>query len=112
MDEALAQRILKAKGLVERFGDRSPPHFSLGRALHDAADWAGAEASYAEAARLQPDLLMAWLHRAECLLEIGLLDEAESCATTARNLARAQGHSGPLGEADDLLEAISEQKDG
>jgi tetratricopeptide (TPR) repeat protein len=111
VDDALLQRITKARGLVERFGDRSPPHFSLGRALHDAGDWSGAEVSYNEAARLQPDLLMAWLHRAECLLEIGRLDDAAACATHARNLAKSQGHSGPLAEADELLDAIAEQKD-
>jgi len=112
VDEALQQRIQKARSLVERFADRSPPHFSLARALHDAGDVAGAERSYAAAARLQPDLLMAWLHRAECLLEIGQLDDAWTCATRARELARSQGHSGPLAEADELLDAIAEQKDG
>lgn len=111
MDDALEQRIAKARSLVDRFADRSPPHFSLGRALHDANNCAEAELSYAIAARLQPDLLMAWLHRAECLLEIGRLHEAEACATQAYKLAKSQGHSGPLAEAEELLATIEEHKE-
>lgn len=98
----------RAQAMVERFPDRAPPHFSLGRALQDAGDAASAEQAYAAAARLQPDLMMAWLHRAECLWEMQQAEAAKECAEQARQLAVAQGHSGPLEEADELLEVIAD----
>lgn len=100
--------IERARMMTERFPDRAPPHFSLGRALQDAGDFAGAEASYARAAELQPDLMMAWLHRGTCLWELQRAEEARDCADRARKLAVSQGHSGPLDEADELLEAIAD----
>lgn len=100
--------LVRALALVERYPDRSPPRFSLGRALHDAGRIAEAEGHYAEAARLQPDLMMAWLHHAECLVELGRPAEARVCATEALRLARVQGHTGPQAEAEDLLDAVAD----
>ncbi|MEY3013109.1 MAG: Tetratricopeptide repeat [Pseudomonadota bacterium] len=105
MTEAALQR---ARAMVERFPDRAPPHFSLARALHDLGRFDEAQQAYARAAELQPDLMMAWLHRGECLLELQRAEEARSCAEQARALARSQGHSGPLGEAEELLELVAD----
>ena len=97
--------------MVERFPDKAPPRFSLARALQDVEDWAGAEEHYSEALRLQPDLMMAALHRAECLMELGRFAEAQGPAQEALRLARAQGHSGPLADAEGLLADIADELD-
>ncbi len=107
-DPVVQARLDRARALVERFPDRAPPHFSLGRALHDAGALAEAVDHYRRAAALQPDLMMAHLHAAECALALGDASLARSAAEAAQRLARQQGHSGPLAEATDLLEAIDD----
>ncbi len=110
-DPALHARIEKARALAVRFPDRAPPHFSLGRALQDAGAWAEALTHYRRAAALQPDLMMAHLHAAECALALGDASLARVDAEAAQRLARQQGHSGPLVEATSLLEAIDDLDD-
>ncbi|HAN30666.1 MAG TPA: hypothetical protein DCQ06_03630 [Myxococcales bacterium] len=101
-------RIERFRKLVERFPDRSPPRFSLARALHDAGQHEEAAGLYADAYRLQPDLMMAWLHAGECLLEIGRFDEAETVTQKALALAKSQGHESPQAEAIELLDEIED----
>ncbi len=102
-------RIARFEKIVERFPDRSPPRFSLARALQDAGRHADAEPHYEEALRLQPDLMMAALHRAECLLELQRYEEAKAAAVTARDMAVRQGHTGPKADAEALLEDIADE---
>jgi len=104
-------RIARFAAMVQRFPDRSPPRFSLARALHDAGDHAAAEREYAVAVQLQPDLMMAALHRAECLVELGRWQEAGEMAEKARDLAVEQGHSGPLADAEELMLDIADELD-
>ncbi|MCO4764041.1 MAG: hypothetical protein KC502_21190 [Myxococcales bacterium] len=101
--------ISRFQALVERFPERSPPRFSLGRALQDAGQMAAAAEQYGHAARLQPDLMMAWLHQAECLLAVGDLAVAKTSAEQARKLAVGQGHEGPLADVTELLEDIEDE---
>ena len=63
-------KIARMRAMVERFPDRSVPHFGLAQALHNAGDHDGAEASYAEAYRCQTDLMMAYFRRGECLVAL------------------------------------------
>jgi len=104
-------RIDRFEKMVERFPDRSPPRFSLARALHDAGRHADAEPHYARALELQPDLMMAALHRAECLVELDRYEEARTAAMAAREMAQKQGHTGPYADADELLEDIADELD-
>ncbi len=101
-------RIARFEAMVARFPDRAEPRFSLARALHDAGDHATALGHYEKAGELQADFMMAWLHRAECLLELGRLPEAADAATLARKFAVAQGHVGPRQEAEELLDEIAD----
>lgn len=101
-------RIARFQALVERFPDKSPPRFSLARALHDADEHAKAAPHYAEALRMQPDLMMAALHHAECLMELGELEGARESAEKALALALKQGHTGPQADAESLLEDIED----
>ncbi len=102
-------RIARFEAMVARFPDKSPPRFSLGRALQDAGRLADAEPHYARAAELQPDLMMAWLHRAECLMGLGRFAEAQPVAEEARRLAVAQSHEGPLADVTELLEDLADE---
>lgn len=105
-------RIDRFRAMVERFPDRSPPRFSLARALHDAGQHAEAVEHYAAAAQLQPDLMMAWLHKGECLIELNQLDAAEEAVAESLRLAVAQGHDGPQVEARELLDEIEDLRGG
>lgn len=102
-------RIERFRAMVERFPDRSPPRFSLARALHDDDDFAAAAPHYAEALRLQPDLMMAALHRAECLFELRRWSDAREAAEAALRMAQQQGHTGPQADASALLDDIADE---
>jgi len=108
----VAPRIARFEAMVARFPDRSPPRFSLARALQDAGELAAAVPHYARAAELQPDLMMAWLHHAECLLGLQRFAEALPIAEEARRLAVTQGHEGPLADATELLEDLADELEG
>ncbi len=101
-------RIARFEAMVARFPERPEPRFSLARALHDAGDHGAALPHYEQACELQADFMMAWLHRAECLLELDRLPEAAQAATKSCEFAVAQGHVGPRQEAEELLEEIAD----
>lgn len=106
---APTSRADRFRAMVERFPDRAEPRFSLARALQDAGDHAAAQAHYAAAQALQPDLMMAWLHQAECLVELGRWQEAHAAASRAHELAIAQGHSVPRLDAEQLIADIDDE---
>ncbi len=103
------ERITRFTAMVERFPDRSPPRFSLARALQDNEDYVAAAQHYAKALELQPDMMMAALHRAECLFEVRDFAQAEQAAHRALELAIKQGHTGPQADAENLLEEIADE---
>ena len=109
---APTSRVDRFRAMIERFPARAEPRFSLGRALQDAGDHAAAEPQYAAAHELQPDLMMAWLHQAECLLELGRLSEARAAAKEAHGLAVSQGHSVPRQDAEQLMADIDDELAG
>ena len=104
-------KIVRFEAMVVRFPDRSPPRFSLARALHDNGQLEAAVPHYQKAAELQPDLMMAWLHGAECLSALGRFAEALPLAEQAKRLAIAQGHEGPLADVTELLEDLEDELD-
>ncbi len=104
-------RIARFEAMVARFPDRSPPRFSLAQALQDAGRHGDAVPHFAEAARLQPDLMMAWLRQAESLVALERYADAEPVAQEALRLALAQGHDGPEADARELLEDIEDGLD-
>lgn len=108
-DAAAAAAEARARALVTRYPDRAPPHFGLGLLLERRRAWAEAAESYAEAARLQPDLMMAWLSRATCLRQLGDVAAARGCAGQALALARQQGHKGPAADAAALLAELDDE---
>ncbi len=104
-------KIARMRAMVERFPERSVPHFGLAQALHNGGDHDGAEASYAEAYRCQPDLMMAYFRRGQCLMALERYEEAREMANKTRELAMSQGHSGPLADAIEMLEEIADELD-
>ncbi|MSQ82977.1 MAG: tetratricopeptide repeat protein [Myxococcales bacterium] len=85
--------------------------FSLGQVLFERSNYAAAQEAFGRACLLQPDLMMAHLRRGECLVRLKRLVEAQKCLESARDLAIAQNHTGPRGDADDLLEEIADELD-
>ncbi|MSP93217.1 MAG: tetratricopeptide repeat protein [Myxococcales bacterium] len=104
-------RIATLRAMVAEDDTNELAIFSLGQALFEAGDFAAAERSFARAAALQDDLMMAWLRRAECLVRLKRPGEARPCAERGLRLAVEQKHDGPRADAGELLDEIDELLD-
>jgi tetratricopeptide (TPR) repeat protein len=111
MTAAEDPRIASFRAMVGEDDSNELAWFSLGQALYDARRHAEADQAFARAAALQPDLMMAWFRRAQCLVALGQYAQARPYAEETRRLAIAQNHAGPRGDADDLLEEIDDALD-
>ncbi len=105
------ERLLMLRALVAEDADNELALFSLGQALFERRAFGEAETLFARAAQLQPDLMMAHLRQGECLLALGRPADARQPVETARQLAIAQNHVGPRGDAEDLLDEIADALD-
>lgn len=106
-----SERLAGLRAMVADDPDNELGQFSLGQALFEAHEFAEAEQAFAAAARLQPDLMMAHMRLAECLVALQRHAEARQPAEIARQLAIAQHHVGPRGDAEDLLDEIADATD-
>lgn len=104
-------RIARFLEMVAEDPDNELALFSLGQALVDAGRQADAEGYFARAYEIVPDLMMAWFRRAECLVALGRFAEARPLAQKTLELAIAQNHVGPRGDAEELLEEIDDALD-
>ncbi len=107
-DEATIERF---RAMTVRFPDSELPWFSLGRALHEARQFAEAAVAFDAACARRPDMMMAWLHAAECLAADRRWSEARERASEAHRLAVGQGHSGPQADATALIEEVDDELD-
>jgi predicted Zn-dependent protease len=103
-----ADRLDRLRAMVAEDPDNELARFSLAQALFELAKFAEAEPHFARAAELQPDLMMAWLRRAECLVRMRRDGEARPLLERTIALARAQNHVGPRLDAEELLEEIAD----
>lgn len=101
-------RIQSFRAMLAEDPDNELLWFSLGQALFEGLRYAEAEHAFERAAVLQPDLMMAWLRRAQALVALGAHAQARPLAQEALRLAIAQSHVGPRGDAEDLLEEIDD----
>ena len=101
-------RIARFVAMVQDDPDNELAQFSLGQALMEAGRPVDAEPCFAAAYGIQPDLMMAYQRRAECLMRLQRYEEAREMAQKTRELAIAQHHAGPRADAEELLEEIED----
>jgi tetratricopeptide (TPR) repeat protein len=106
-DERTA-RIARFQTLVDDDPENELALFSLGQALQEARRPAEAEGFLKRAYVLQPDLMMAWYRRGECLVQLGRWEEAREMAQRTLDLAISQHHVGPRQDAEEMLEEIAD----
>ncbi len=92
--------------LVEQFPDNELARFSLGRALFERGDQAGAIPHLERALARKPDWMVVHILLGKSRLALGDRAGAVACFSRARDLAIEQHHDGPLAELDDLLSGL------
>lgn len=108
MSQPHEDRIARFREMVAEDPDNELAQISLGQALLEAGRPAEAERAFQRAYELQPDLMMAYLRRAECLMALQRFAEARPLAEKGLELAVAQNHVGPRGDAQEMLEEIDD----
>lgn len=81
--------------------------FSLGKALFDRGHYAEAREHFAAAVALKPDWMAAQILLGRCALHLGDKAAARPILERARDLARQQGHVGPLEQVEELLRGLN-----
>ncbi len=80
--------------------------FSLGKALFDQGDYGGAKAHLELALAHRPDWMAAQILAARCELSLGNKAAARPALERALELARKQGHVGPLAQVEELMRQL------
>jgi tetratricopeptide (TPR) repeat protein len=102
MNDAIA-RYLK---MLEQNPDNELTRFSLGKALFDQKDYAAAREHLAAALAAKPEWMAVQILVARCDLYLGNKEAARPALERARELARKQGHVGPLEQVEELLRQV------
>jgi Tfp pilus assembly protein PilF len=102
MNDAIA----RGRRMVEQNPQNELARFSLGKALFDAGDYAGAKEHLAAALASKPDWMAAQILLARCEVYLGNKQAAKPALDRALELARAQGHVGPLAQVEELLRQL------
>lgn len=93
--------------MVRQYPENELARFSLGRALFDAGDWAGAREHLEVALRRKPDWMVVQILLGKCDLAQGARDSARAALERALQLAREQHHEGPEAELMELLSGLN-----
>jgi predicted Zn-dependent protease len=102
MNEAIARH----QRMVEQNPDNELARFSLGKALFDEGDYAGAKEQLVAALAKRPDWMAVQILVARCELSLGDKEAARPALQRAQELARKQGHVGPLAQVDELIKQL------
>jgi predicted Zn-dependent protease len=99
MNDAIARH----RRMVEQNPGNELARFSLGKALFDAGDYTSAREQLLAALANRPDWMAVQILVARCELALGDLEAARPALQRAQELARKQGHVGPLAQVEELL---------
>lgn len=102
MNDAIARHRSK----VEQNPDNELARFSLGKALFDRDDFAAAREQLAVALAKKPAWMVVQILIARCDINLGDKAAARTGLERARDLARQQGHVGPLEQVEELLRGL------
>lgn len=94
----VSERIEQFRKMAEADPSNELGHFSLGRALLDSGDSAGAAASFAKVIELNPNISKAYQLLAGVLLKNGLREQAVSRLTDGVKIADSRGDLLPRNE--------------
>jgi tetratricopeptide (TPR) repeat protein len=95
---------------VEQDPEDELSRFSLGKALLELGDYAGAREQFSSALTIKPDWMAAHISLARCELCLGNKEAARPVLERARDLARRQGHVGPLAQVEEMLRQLEEKQ--
>jgi Flp pilus assembly protein TadD len=98
--------LARQRQMVAQFPQNELARFSLGKALFDLGDFAGAREHLAVALARKPGWMVVEILLGRCALSLGDRAEAIAAFTRARDLAVAQHHEGPLAEMEQLLSEL------
>jgi Flp pilus assembly protein TadD len=98
--------LARQRQLVAQHPENELARFSLGKALFDQGNFAGAKEQLAAALERKPDWMVVQILIGKCDLSLGDRAGARRAFERARELALAQNHEGPLGEMDQLLSEL------
>jgi predicted Zn-dependent protease len=104
MNEAIARH----RKMVEQNPENELARFSLGKALFDQADYRGAKEQLTAALANRPDWMAVQILLARCELYLGDKAAARPALQRAQELARKQGHVGPLAQVEELLKQLGD----
>lgn len=96
-------RLEQFKQMAAEFPDAPMAHFSLGKALLERRDYAGAVGALETAVRLDATYAAALVSLGDAHSGAGQTQQAREVLTRARELALAQGHPGLAEEIDERL---------
>jgi Flp pilus assembly protein TadD len=103
MNDAIARH----RKTLEANPDNELTRFSLGKALFDEGDFAGAREQLSLALASRPDWMVVQILLARCELNLGNKEAARPALERALDLARKQGHVGPLAQVEELLRQLN-----
>jgi tetratricopeptide (TPR) repeat protein len=98
--------LARQRQMVAQFPQNELARFSLGKALFDLGDAAGAREHLAAALARKPGWMVVEILLGRCALSLGDRAEAVAAFTRARDLAVAQHHEGPLAEMEQMLSEL------
>ncbi len=96
----------RQREMVAKFPENELARFSLGRALFDAGDVAGAREHLSAALARKPDWMVVQILLGKCDLAEGKREDAVRAFERGLQLAIAQHHEGPQAELEELLSEL------
>lgn len=100
---SMNESISRYEKMVEQFPQNELARFSLGKALFDAGDFAGAKEHLDAALSKKPDWMVVQILIGKCELALGKTAAAKAAFERALQLAIDQKHEGPQMEMEQAL---------
>lgn len=102
----MSDPLARPRELAARHPQSELARFSLAKALVDAGQFAEAIGHLDFCVARKPDWMVAWMLRGRCAQAEGDVAAARAAYSTARELAVAQNHEGPLAEVEAILAGL------
>lgn len=96
----------RQREMIAKFPENELARFSLGRALFDAGDMAGAREHLSVALTRKPDWMVVQILLGKCDLAEGRREDAIRAFERGLELAISQHHEGPQSELETLLSEL------
>lgn len=101
------ETIVRYEKMVAQFPQNELARFSLGKALFDAQDFAGAKLHLETALERKPEWMVVQILIGKCHLALGDRESAKASFERALQLAIEQHHEGPQAEMEQALAELA-----